>query len=64
MTVGNAGALKIVVDGKEIPSLGGPGMVRHDIPLEADRLLGESVAEPPSATEPAGDMPSSETKSE
>jgi cytoskeleton protein RodZ len=56
MTVGNAGALKIEVDGKELPSLGGLGMVRHDIPLEPARLLGEQPAES------SGDMPAPESQ--
>jgi cytoskeleton protein RodZ len=60
MTVGNAGALKISVDGKELPALGGLGMVRHDIPLDANRLLGKPSGDEPSPTEPTGDMPTPE----
>ncbi|MDR3438582.1 RodZ domain-containing protein [Telmatospirillum sp.] len=38
MTVGNAGALNVVVDGKAIGSLGSLGMVRRDVSLDADHL--------------------------
>lgn len=44
LTVGNAGAMTILVDGKALPSLGRLGMVRRDIALDPETLsaaLGE-----------------------
>jgi cytoskeleton protein RodZ len=38
MTVGNAGALSMQVDGKTSGSLGRAGMVRRAVPLDAERL--------------------------
>ena len=38
LTLGNAGALEITVDGKRVPSLGQPGQVRHDINLDPAKL--------------------------
>lgn len=38
LTVGNAGGLEIRVNGQPIPALGGPGVVRRNVPLEPDRL--------------------------
>jgi cytoskeleton protein RodZ len=35
---GNAGGLKVVLDGEPLASLGDPGQVRRDIPLAADAL--------------------------
>ncbi len=58
MTVGNAGALTVTVDGAAIPRLGGVGMVRHDITLDPDRLSGKTSAPEPAAL-PTGDMPAS-----
>lgn len=55
MTVGNAGALSLVVDGKVTGSLGRLGMVRRDVPLDADRIKDgvEPPAEPTEPTVPA-----------
>ncbi|MEX2644523.1 MAG: RodZ domain-containing protein [Acetobacterales bacterium] len=39
LITGNAGALEVLVDGKATPSLGALGMVRRNVPLDADRLL-------------------------
>ena len=39
LQTGNAGALRIVVDGKEAPALGPVGEVRSDILLDAESLL-------------------------
>jgi cytoskeleton protein RodZ len=36
LTTGNAGGTEILVDGNPTPSLGGPGAVRRDIPLDPD----------------------------
>jgi cytoskeleton protein RodZ len=49
LTVGNAGGTDIMVDGATIPTLGGSGAVRHDIPLDADLLKSGKV---PSASLP------------
>jgi cytoskeleton protein RodZ len=38
LTAGNAGALTLLVDGKPTRALGRLGMVRRDVPLDADRL--------------------------
>jgi len=38
LTTGNAGATEIDVDGAPIASLGASGMVRRDVPLDADLL--------------------------
>ncbi len=39
LTVGNAGALQLIVDGKALPSLGAIGQVRRDITLDPAKLL-------------------------
>lgn len=39
LITGNAGALEVLVDGKVTPPLGAVGVVRRDVPLDADRLL-------------------------
>jgi len=38
LVTGNAGGLRIFVDGDEAPPLGAPGTVLRDIPLDAERL--------------------------
>ncbi len=38
LTVGNAGALTLLLDGAVLPPLGKSGMVRHDIALDPDRV--------------------------
>jgi cytoskeleton protein RodZ len=47
LTVGNAGALTILVDGKATPPLGVVGAVRHDLPLDPDRLGGGPAPDSP-----------------
>ena len=47
LTVGNAGALTVLLDGNPMPALGKTGMVRHDVPLDPDRS-----ANPPAAANP------------
>ncbi len=39
LTAGNAGGLRIVVDGRVLPALGPTGAVRQNIRLDADALL-------------------------
>ncbi len=41
---GNAGGLKVLVDGEPLPSLGEPGEVRRDIPLAAEALSAQYAA--------------------
>jgi cytoskeleton protein RodZ len=56
LTVGNAGALTMLLDGNPLPPLGKTGMVRHDVPLDADRMSSPAAANP--APAPAnGDNP-------
>jgi cytoskeleton protein RodZ len=38
LLTGNAGALSIVVDGTEAPSIGGPGVVRRGVALDPEKL--------------------------
>jgi cytoskeleton protein RodZ len=38
LTTGNAGGTDLVVGGTSVPSLGGTGAVRRDVPLDADLL--------------------------
>ncbi len=38
LLTGNAGALSIVVDGVEAPSIGGPGVVRRGVELDPEKL--------------------------
>jgi cytoskeleton protein RodZ len=44
LTAGNAGGLDVMVDGQVAPSLGGDGVVRRNVLLEADRLRLGTVA--------------------
>jgi cytoskeletal protein RodZ len=45
LLTGNAGALEVLVDGKEVPSLGPVGAVRRDVSLDVDRLIKGTAAE-------------------
>jgi cytoskeleton protein RodZ len=38
LNTGNAGRIAILVDGTEVPSIGGPGSVRKEVPLDPDLL--------------------------
>jgi cytoskeleton protein RodZ len=38
LNTGNAGRIDILVDGTEVPSIGGPGSVRKEVPLDPDLL--------------------------
>lgn len=44
LLTGNAGGLEILVDGEPVPPLGVEGMVRRNIPLDADRLRSGALA--------------------
>jgi len=50
MTVGNAAALTMVVDGKERPSLGAEGMVKH-IALDPDKADADAPTETPATNQ-------------
>ena len=39
LTAGNAGGLRIIVDGRILPALGPKGVIRQGIRLDADELL-------------------------
>ena len=52
LNLGNAAGTEIVVDGTVLPPLGGPGVVRRDVPLDPDLLKDGKVAM--SATPVAG----------
>lgn len=52
LTVGNAGALTLLLDGAVLPPLGKSGMVRHDILLDPDRVGSPAST---TATVPAND---------
>ncbi len=58
LTTGNAGGTEILLDGAAIPSLGGSGAVRRNIPLDADLLTAEKLpsAARPMAAETAGSL--------
>ena len=47
LTTGNAGRVEIVVDGAVVPSIGGPGSVRKDVPLDPELLRAGPVATVP-----------------
>lgn len=38
LTVGNAGGTELVIDGVVAPGIGGPGVVRRDLPLDPDQI--------------------------
>ena len=56
LTTGNAGGTDIMVDGTAVPSLGGSGAVRRDIPLDPEILKSGRIpsASLPLATASAG----------
>ena len=39
LNTGNAGRIEILVDGSDVPPIGGPGSVRKDVPLDPDLLM-------------------------
>jgi cytoskeletal protein RodZ len=53
LTVGNAGAIALLLDGSLLPPLGKAGMVRHDVPIDPEHLTGQPSAAPATATPPA-----------
>jgi cytoskeleton protein RodZ len=44
LTTGNAGGTDLLVDGAAVPSLGGSGIVRRDVPLGPALLKGGKLA--------------------
>lgn len=46
LTTGNAGGTDVLVDGKSTASLGGFGVVRHDLPLDPDQVKDGKLALP------------------
>ncbi len=44
LLTGNAGGLEILVDGEPVPPLGAAGMVRRNVPLDAERLRSGELA--------------------
>ena len=44
LTVGNAGAIALLLDGSPLPPLGKAGMVRHDVPIDPEHLTGQPPA--------------------
>lgn len=46
MTTGNAGGLDVLIEGEALPSLGGQGVVRRDLPLEPAALRQAAAALP------------------
>jgi cytoskeleton protein RodZ len=44
LTTGNAGGTDVLVDGASTPSLGGPGAVRRDMPLDPDQIKDGKLA--------------------
>jgi cytoskeleton protein RodZ len=59
LTVGNAGATEVLVDGNLVPSLGNAGVVRHDVPLDPDLLRDgkAAVAATPVSAHTSGQAP-------
>ena len=55
LTVGNAGALVVLLDGNALPPLGKAGMVRHDVPIDPERLTGQPPAVPMAPAPQAND---------
>ena len=47
LNTGNAGRVEILVDGAVVPSIGGQGSVRKDVPLDPDLLKAGPVGGPP-----------------
>jgi cytoskeleton protein RodZ len=45
LRTGNAGVLEIAVDGKTAPSVGGVGILRRNVVLEPDALLGGTAVQ-------------------
>jgi cytoskeleton protein RodZ len=52
LTTGNAGGTALDIDGKPIPNLGASGMVRRDLPLDADALKSAPLPPIPHARKP------------
>jgi cytoskeleton protein RodZ len=54
-TIGSAGSVEVLIDGRPGPSLGRVGVVRRDIPLDPDRLA--TLPPAPEAPRPAAPVP-------
>jgi cytoskeleton protein RodZ len=39
LMTGNAGGIEIIVDGKSVPAIGRPGVVRDNVALVPERLI-------------------------
>jgi len=50
LTTGNAGGTELIVDGVLAAGLGGPGMVRRDLPLDLEMIRDGKLALSPAAT--------------
>jgi len=54
LTTGNAGGTDVLVDGQPTASLGGSGVVRHDLSLDPDQVKAGKLAPATATTQPAG----------
>ena len=57
LTTGNAGGTEVLVDGAVSPALGGPGVVRRDLPLDPDQIKGGKLAAAGPVPAPAAPQP-------
>jgi cytoskeleton protein RodZ len=45
LRTGNAGALAIIVDGKQVPAIGPPGALRRNVALDPEALIGGTAVQ-------------------
>ena len=50
LNTGNAGRVEVLVDGNQVPAIGGSGVVRKDVPMDPDQLKAGYVAPAAAAT--------------